>query len=169
MQHDEVGEALDFLYWVRDRILSAADGLTDEEFRLEATVTTRSLRATLVHQLECEWAWLIRLTRGSFPDSRIDPLAFATLQHLEERWHREERDLRAWFDDLSEADLARVPPEASSPLSTWRHLIYLVNHGTQQFSEAAVLLTRLGHSPGEIGYLAFCLRAVAGESPSSPQ
>jgi hypothetical protein len=54
-------------------------------------------------------------------------------------------------------------------VATWRHLVYLVNHGTQQFSEAAVLLTRLGHSPGEIGYLDFCLRTDAGESPASPR
>ncbi len=168
MRHDEVGEALDYLFWVRDRILSASLGLTDEEFRLEATVTTRSLRATLVHQLECEWAWRIRLIRGSFPETGIDPESFVTLAQLVERWHREERDLRAWFDSLSEVDLASVRPQEPSPLSTWRHVLYLVNHGTQQFSEAAVLLTRLGHGPGEIGYLAFCLERSAGRSESSP-
>lgn len=37
-----------------------------------------------------------------------------------------------------------------------RYLLYVVIHGIQQLTEAAVLLTRLGHSPGEIGYLAFC-------------
>jgi hypothetical protein len=31
-----------------------------------------------------------------------------------------------------------------------------------------VLLTRLGHSPGEIGYLAFCLGEDAAGSPSGP-
>lgn len=168
MRHDEVGEALDYLYWARDRILSAAEELTQAEFLLEATVTTRSLRATLVHQLECEWAWRIRLTYGSFPDNGLAPEAFDTLQALVDRWRREERDLRAWFESLSDADLAAVPPQRSSPLSRWRHLLYLVNHGIQEFSEAAVLLTRLGHSPGEIGYLAFCLRDDADGSPPDP-
>jgi uncharacterized damage-inducible protein DinB len=169
VRHDEVGEALDYLYWVRDRVLSATGGLTDEEFRFDATVTTRTLRATLVHQLECEWAWRIRLTYGSFPDRGLVPEAFETLQPLVERWQREERELRVWFEGLSEADLGAVPPQGSSPLTRWRHLLYLVNHGTQQFSEAAVLLTRLGHSPGEIGYLAFCLRDAENRSPSSPR
>ena len=164
MGHEEVGEALDYLYWARDRILSAAEGLTDEQFRLEATVTTRSLRATLVHQLECEWAWRIRLTYGSFPDKGLVPEAFETLQTLVDRWQREERELRAWFENLSDADLAAVPPQRSSPLARWRHLFYLVNHGTQQFSEAAVLLTRAGQSPGEIGYLAFCLERSAART-----
>jgi uncharacterized damage-inducible protein DinB len=40
-------------------------------------------------------------------------------------------------------------------MALWRCLAYLVNHGTQQFAEAAVLLTRLGQSPGEIGCLAY--------------
>jgi hypothetical protein len=33
--------------------------------------------------------------------------------------------------------------------------MHLVSHGIQQFSEAAVLLTRAGRSPGEIGFLEF--------------
>ena len=33
--------------------------------------------------------------------------------------------------------------------------MHLVSHGIQQFSEAAVLLTRAGHSPGDIGFLEF--------------
>ena len=33
--------------------------------------------------------------------------------------------------------------------------VHLVSHAVQQFSEAAVLLTRAGHSPGDIGFLEF--------------
>ena len=33
--------------------------------------------------------------------------------------------------------------------------MHLISHGMQQFSEAAVLLTRAGHSPGDIGFLEF--------------
>lgn len=48
----------------------------------------------------------------------------------------------------------------------WRY--HLVNHGTQQFTEAAVLLSRLGHTPGEIGFLAFCSNpGIATRSPTS--
>jgi hypothetical protein len=34
--------------------------------------------------------------------------------------------------------------------------MYVVTHGIQQFTEAAVLIAHLGHSPGEIGFLRFC-------------
>lgn len=36
-----------------------------------------------------------------------------------------------------------------------RDVMHLVSHGIQQFSEAAVLLTRAAHSPGDIGFLEF--------------
>ena len=33
--------------------------------------------------------------------------------------------------------------------------MHLISHGIQQFSEAAVLLTSAGRSPGDIGFLEF--------------
>jgi len=164
MRHDDVREQLDYLAWVRDRVLTAAAALTDDEFRSSDTVTTRDLRGTLAHQLECEWAWRVRLTEGAFPEGDVLPASFPTLAALADRWGREASELRLWFDRLSEGDLAASPPGPDSPLPTWRYLFYVVNHGTAQFAEAAVLLTRLGHSPGELGYLAFCSRDEAGRS-----
>ena len=156
MRHEDVGELIEYLYWARDRILTASAALTESEFRSEATVTTRSLRATLAHQIECEWAWRIRLSAGSFPKGDLVPTDFATLDAIIDRWRSEERELRSWVAGLSDRDLATKPPGDDNPMAMWRYLAYVVNHGTQQFAEAAVLLTRLGHSPGEIGYLAFC-------------
>jgi uncharacterized damage-inducible protein DinB len=162
MRHEEVGEFIDYLFWMRDRILAAAAALTEGEFRSADAVATRNLRATLVHQLECEWAWRIRLSGGSFPEGDLVPADYPTLDTLVDRWRREELELRTWFAGLSDRDLASKPSGDGNPLALWRYLVYVVNHGTQQFSDAAALLTRLGHSPGEIGYLAFCESRLAG-------
>ena len=62
MRHEDVGALLDYLVWVRDRVLAATASLSEDEFRSGGTVATRDLRATLVHQLENEWAWRIRLS-----------------------------------------------------------------------------------------------------------
>jgi Uncharacterized protein conserved in bacteria len=169
MRHEEVGDLLEFLFWMRDRILAAAAELTDDEFAARETVTSRDLRATLAHQLENEWAWRVRLKDGSFPDGDILAADYPNLGALKARWHLEERDLRGWFAGLSNRELASPAPGDDNPLALWRYLIYVVNHGTQQFAEAAVLLTRLGHSPGEIGYLAFCSEpsALSQSSPSA--
>lgn len=152
MLRDEVGDALAYLYWARDRIARAA-ARPHAAFRSEKPSATRSLRATLAHQVENEWAWRLRLRDGRFPSGDVVPEDDPTLGALLDRWHQEEREMRAWFAGLTEADLAARPEDLPA---TWRCLLYGVNHGTQQFTEAALLLTQLGHSPGEIGYLAFC-------------
>jgi uncharacterized damage-inducible protein DinB len=155
MRHEEVGALVDYLFWVRDQVLAATASLAEGEFRSGETVTTRDLRATLVHQLENEWAWRIRLSHGEFPAGDLDAEAYPTLDVLANRWHREEQELRTWFERLSDLELASRPPGEENVLPLWQYLVYVVTHGIQQFSEAAVLLTRLGHSPGEIGFLRF--------------
>jgi uncharacterized damage-inducible protein DinB len=155
MRHEEVGALLDYLFWLRDRVLAAAASLSEGEFRSDKTVATRDLRATLVHQLENEWAWRVRLSQGAFPGGDLDAEDYPTLDDLVNGWHREERELRTWFERVSDMQLATCPPGDDNVLPLWRYLVYVVTHGIQQFSEAAVLLTRLGHSPGEIGFLDF--------------
>jgi uncharacterized damage-inducible protein DinB len=65
--------------------------------------------------------------------------------------------MRAWLESLSDADL-ETP--VRSDLSAddrprWQYLMHIVMHAAQQQADAATLLTRAGHSPGEIGYLEF--------------
>jgi uncharacterized damage-inducible protein DinB len=155
MRHDEMGELVDYLFWVRDQVLAATASLADAEFRSGETVTTRDLSATLVHQLENEWAWRIRLSEGEFPAEGLDPEDYPALEVLVKRWHHEEQELRTWFERVSDRQLDTRPPGAENVLALWQYLVYVVTHGIQQFSEAAVLLTRLDHSPGEIGFLRF--------------
>ena len=60
---------IDHLYWMRDRVLTRA-GEPDVALTDPAPVTTRDLRATLVHELDVEWSWRVRLQRD-------DPTAFS--------------------------------------------------------------------------------------------
>ena len=155
MQHEDLGALIDYGYWVRDRVLAAAALVPERAFQAADTVATRDLRATLVHQLENEWAWRVRLSEGAFPDGDLVAADYPTLGVLVDHWRREELALRTWFDGLSDAALTERPPGDDNVLPLWRYLVYVVTHGIQQFSEAAVMLTHLGHSPGEIGFLEF--------------
>jgi len=161
MRREELGVLVDYLYWARDRVLSAAESLPGDAFRSRETVATRDLRATLVHQLENEWAWRIRLSQGAFPAGDLNPEDYPTVDDLARSWQREEQELRAWLAGVSSRRLAARPPGDDNVLPLWQYLIYVVTHGVQQFSEAAILLTRRGHSPGEIGFLAFCTERAA--------
>ncbi len=160
MDRNDVTLLFDHLYWVRDRILDAAAAAPDAYIQSEP-VTIRDLRATLVHELDVEWSWRERL-RGEQPDvwgpeEELRPADYPDAASIAEHWHRDEVEMRAWIGGMSDAELlAPCQSEGtgeSHPL--WYHLAHLYTHGLQQLSDAAVVLTGAGHSPGEIDFLEF--------------
>jgi uncharacterized damage-inducible protein DinB len=140
-------------------VLDAAARLDAAALSTADTVTNRDLRATLVHELDVQWSWRERLKGADWdewgPDAELRGEAYATVAAIAEHWARDEADMRAWLAGLTDADLDAPPklPEDRQPL--WHYVMHLVTHGIQQFSEAAVLLTRAGASPGDIGFLEF--------------
>ncbi|MCA1570545.1 MAG: hypothetical protein LC798_09580 [Chloroflexi bacterium] len=149
----------DHLYWVRDTVLRAASELDPGAFTSTDTVTTRDLRATLVHELDVQWSWRERLRGADWAewseDAELKADDYPTVQAVVEHWQRDEVEMRAWLVSLTNADLDAPPPRDEDSFPLWYYVMHLVSHGIQQFSEAAVLLTRGGHSPGDIGFLEF--------------
>jgi uncharacterized damage-inducible protein DinB len=147
------------LYWARDRVLRAAAELNASAFTSTDTVTSRDLRATLVHELDVQWSWRERLKGADWKewgdDAELTGGDYPTLASVMEHWRRDEAVMRSWLAGLTDADLDAPPvrDEDSQPL--WHYVMHLYAHGLQQFSEAAVLLTRAAHSPGDIGFLEF--------------
>jgi len=159
MRITEAARLFDHLYWTRDAILGAASELTAEEFRSTDTVTTRDLRATLVHELDVQWSWRERLKGADWAewgeDAELAAGDYPTVESVRDHWLRDEAVMRAWLASLTDADLDAPPVRDEDRLPLWYYVMHLVSHGIQQFSEAAVLLTRAGHSPGDIGFLEF--------------
>jgi uncharacterized damage-inducible protein DinB len=158
---------IDHLYWMRDRVLTRA-GEPDVALTDPAPVTTRDLRATLVHELDVEWSWRVRLQRDdptafSPDDEELDPADYPTVDAIRERWGEDEAEMRAWLATLTDADLAascRAERDLRHPF--WHHLQHLYTHGIQQLGDAATLLSRQGHSPGELDFLEFVEERVRG-------
>jgi len=157
MRIADVARLFDYLYWIRDRVLTAAAGLSDDDFRSTETVATRDLRSTLVHELDVESSWRQRLA-GVDPaaeESELDPLDYPTVAALTAAWSRDESAMRMWIGSLTEAELAAPPPHERATLPLADYLMHIVGHGIEEFTEAALLLTRAGHSPGDIEFLEF--------------
>lgn len=151
----DVRDLFDYNYWANGRVLDAALSLSAERFADPATVTTRSLRGTLVHQLDVEWSWRLRW-QGLGEGPEMAAADFPTAAALAERWRADEREMRAYLDRLRDDDLARpVALGGGPPLPLWQFLVHVVNHGTQQRGDAAVLLTRHGRSPGNLDFADF--------------
>lgn len=157
----------DHLYWVNRRLLDAATRLTAEEFTSPTTpetpieITTRDLRATLVHELDVEWSWRLNLQGKPIeewgPGEELKPEDYPDVRTLREHWARDEAEMRAWLDGLSDEDLARPTSSAFTndrrPL--WHYLLHIVTHAAQQQADAATLLTLKGSSPGDLDFLAY--------------
>ena len=159
MRTSDAIELFEYLYWTREVILRAAAELSDDAFTATETVTNRDLRATLVHELDVQWSWRERLKGADWeewgPDAELRPEDYPTVEAVVAHWSRDEADMRAWLAALTDADLDAPPPRDEDSQPLWYYVMHLVSHGIQQFSEAAVLLTRAGHSPGDIGFLEF--------------
>ena len=159
MRTSEATTLIDYLYWMRDTVLRAAAELEGAAFTDPETVTNRDLRATLVHELDVQWSWRERLRGADWEewgeDAELRGDDYATVAAVAEHWERDELEMRAWLAGLTDDDLDAPPVRDEDRQPLWHFVMHLVSHGIQQFSEAAVLLTRAGHSPGDIGFLEF--------------
>ncbi len=66
--------------------------------------------------------------------------------------------MKAYLETLQDNDLFKTVRYATmkgEPYENmlWHLLVHVVNHGTQSRSEAAVVLTGYGHSPGDLDML----------------
>ncbi|MBA4169594.1 MAG: hypothetical protein H0X68_04205 [Chloroflexi bacterium] len=159
MRTTEATTLFNYLYWARDRVLDSAAELSADAFTSTDTVTTRDLRATLVHELDVQWSWRERLRGADWAewgeDADLKAGDYPTVQAIADQWRRDETDMWAWLASLTDADLDAAPPRDEDTPPLWHFVMHLVSHGIQQFSEVAILLTRAGHSPGDIGFLEF--------------
>lgn len=155
--------------WANDRVLSRASATSEADYFAPALgLSFGSLHATLVHILVAEIVWLARWQGGQPPEAlkdarRADELArteIPTFAVVREMWHREEKKLSALLASLTNADVDRPlryetqygEPNAQ-PLG--QLMAHLVNHGAQFRAEAAVRLTQLGLSPGDLDLIVY--------------
>jgi uncharacterized damage-inducible protein DinB len=144
--------------WANGRILDTAEQLTPEQFTTSGDGFD-SIRDTLVHTASAQWLWLERW-RGTSPRELWDPAGFADVAALRIRWEEVEAATSEYVAMLREPDLTHVVSYVNFqderwayPL--WQQLLHQVNHATQHRSEAALLLTRLGYSPGWLDLLVY--------------
>ena len=158
MRVSDVLTLYDYNDWANRRILDAAARVTQEQFIAPASYSYGSLRGTLVHTLNAELIWRSRW-QGE-PVTMLREEDVPAVAALTERWRQEERRLRDYLAGLRDEDLDRplsymTSTGASYTQTLWPLLVHVVNHGTQHRSEAAVMLTDFGQSPGDIDFVVF--------------
>lgn len=150
--------------WAIARVLSAADRLTADQFTSEVVAGQPSIRNTLVHlcaahRVHLDW-WSGALSGEDSWARRFDPDDYPTLEAVRGFRREVESDTASFLETLArDADLERVltrmagesPVEVRRPL--WESMLHVANHSTQHRSEVALMLTKVGHSPGDLDLL----------------
>lgn len=159
MKKSEIVTLYRYNAWANERILNAACNLTTEQFLDPAPLSYGGLRATLVHMLFAEWLWR-RRWEGQSPTEWMAPEDFPTFDSLRTRWEREQACLLDFADQVSEEKLDQTvnyKTTTGNPRENvlWHMMLHVVNHGTQHRSEAAIMLTNFGYSPGDIDLIVF--------------
>jgi len=143
--------------WATRRILAVLPGVPDGLWGTTGVVGDRGLGAILVHQLGAHQRWRNGLAEtGEMPRPEQEPLP--PPERLVDAWAAELATMEAWLDTLDEAFLARE----DEGVPFWRMLAHLGNHGTQHRSEAALLLTAAGRSPGDLDMIFFAEEEARG-------
>jgi uncharacterized damage-inducible protein DinB len=154
-----IRDLYEYSAWANARILDTAATLTREQLLAPGGASFDSVRDTLVHTMNAPWLYLERWQARS-PRAWPEASTYPDLAAIRARWDAIERDTHAFVVALDDARLAAVVEYTNMqgepwayPL--WQQMIHQVNHATQHRSEAAVLLTQLGHSPGWLDLLYF--------------
>lgn len=167
MQADDVRMTFDYSYWAMDRLIIDLEQLTQAEFSAPAEVPHGSLQALLAHTLSAEHfqrAWWqgkpMAWQRESFEEPET-PAAFR------DAWKANEGEMRAFIATLSDQDLRRpvsMEPRQHGSLPLGLLVQHIANHTMQHRTEAAIVLTRAGHSPGDLDLLFYALARGMAEA-----
>jgi len=152
--------------WANARVFERAAEVPEADYFADrAGLSFGSLHATLVHIVMGEATWLARWQDG--PDApgignareaaKIARDQITTLDAVHESWRAFDASLHALVDALTDTDLERsityrLPNGDEYTDALALQLGHVVNHGTQFRAEAAVRLTELGHTPGDIDF-----------------
>jgi uncharacterized damage-inducible protein DinB len=158
MRPTDMTALFDYLFWIRDRALAQAAALTTEAFTDPSTVAYRDLRATLVHELDVERSWRLRLQGAPEEvwDVTLEPADYPDVATLADTWQRDDAETLGWLSKLTDADLAEgITANGLEGFALSTYLVHVVMHGIESLSAAALLLHQAGHSMGDVGYLDF--------------
>jgi len=150
------------------RVLDIVDELSESELQSTIVEGQPSISDTLLHmisivQINVAW-WSNRLSGEDaylleYPVSEYPVSEYRNSENLRELWVRTDAEIAKFIDSLkSNNDLermyTRVTPDGETRNRVlWEMMLHVINHGTQHRSEVAMMLTKLGHSPGDMEIL----------------
>lgn len=146
--------------WATEKVLDQLGGVAPELWGREGVVGDRGLGTILVHMLGAHQRWRLAFEGSQeSPSPEEEPLPSS--DDLVARWRSELEATDAFLTEVTPGFLAHVEDGVTAAVM----LQHLANHGTQHRSEAALLLTQAGRSPGELDLIFYAEDIAAGKLP----
>ena len=160
MDIDEIITLFNYNCWATEKVMKSSENLSANQFTAQIQCSHGSIRGTFVHILSAEWIWRLRCQEGISPDQFIDENLFPTLESIKPRLFDEQSIMRTYLSTLNNSDLQSLIEYKTTKGTAyknilWHILMHLFNHGTHHRSEIAEMLTRCGHSPGDIDFIIY--------------
>lgn len=150
--------------WANNKILDAAEGITDEELLGEQQASYGNLASDFSHLVRVQFAWHSVVTETQFtplpelPETGI----FRVLRKQYDESHKMLRDVAGLF---SEDWLTTVvhPSRGGKKyeMIRWHVLEHLANHGAQHRAEIGLVLLAMDRSPGDLDFIDYATGNVA--------
>lgn len=155
--------------WANARDLEACAALTPEQFTRALGSSFTSVRDTMAHILGAQWIWNERFHgRATMGLPKTDQ--YSDITSLRAAWPQVERDLHAFLEGLSAADLESSFEYRDSKGNSHRNVLgqtlqHLANHGTYHRGQVTTLLRQLGAQPVSTDMIAFYRERATHAAP----
>ena len=148
MNKQDILTLFEYNRWATGRTLDAAEKLDAEAFVKDLRNSFPSVRDTLTHILNAEWAWLKRW-KGESPSTWASPAEFPTVASLRKRLGEIDCEREGFLKGLSEQQIAEPflykdmqgNPHRLPMIFTMQHV---ANHSTYHRGQITTMLRQLG-------------------------
>lgn len=144
-------------HWVIARVLDLAAPLSADDLDRETTLPFGTLRRTLFHLLSVDWEWGEALMHlREMPSLTLEEAS--EIADMRARWQGYADTFSTWLQTQDSTALATPGvaiewiSDGREPVTAWIVVTHMCLHVMQHASEAAHLLTDVGHSPGDIDF-----------------
>ncbi|MCH7616363.1 MAG: DinB family protein [Chloroflexi bacterium] len=143
--------------WANNRLLDVASGLSGDELSAGRGASFDSILGSFAHVAAAQVNWLERWVIGRNRVSTLELQKMPDMAAVRASFLASHGGLREFVGDLTD-DRLEAPQEFRDSADSrqsyllWQMMTHVANHGTYHRGEIAMMLTGLGHSPGDLDF-----------------